>query len=290
MAYFAELGIEPYVFTMGSGTTVDRLFGGLDIPTFNETGKIEYLVENSFMNHEYVIFEEMLDAPDFILEQLKDILSSGLFRNGSQVFPIKTKFIICCTNHDRAEFAKNNSLKALMERFPLECKVAWKDYNRISYEKLLTHMGYEDPFLPYLMEQYAKADIKISPRIAIMAAEAVTAHGPDSILYFAEFNRKPDIIKDAYKKFESLSKVTALAKEINEVQQLIDSIAIGTLEDAAKVELLLKKFNGKVEQLSAIKADDSIADKVANMVKSNKAFYEKTKKNLDLAIATDSLS
>jgi hypothetical protein len=38
--------------------------------------EFEYLVENSFMNHEYVVFEEMMDAPDFILEQLKDILSS----------------------------------------------------------------------------------------------------------------------------------------------------------------------------------------------------------------------
>ena len=60
-------GINPYIITMGTGMTTDRLFGGLDIPTFEKTGKIEYLVENSFMNHEYVIFEEMFDAPDFIL-------------------------------------------------------------------------------------------------------------------------------------------------------------------------------------------------------------------------------
>ena len=50
MAYLAEKGIDPYVITMGTGMTTDRLFGGLDIPTFEKTGKIEYLVENSFMN------------------------------------------------------------------------------------------------------------------------------------------------------------------------------------------------------------------------------------------------
>jgi hypothetical protein len=56
------------------------------------------------MNHEYVVFEEMMDAPDFILEQLKDILSSGEFRNGTQVYPIKTRFIVCNTNKTRRIF------------------------------------------------------------------------------------------------------------------------------------------------------------------------------------------
>src|SRR4029078_3038105 len=114
---------------MGSGTTTDKLFGGLDLKLFNEEGKIQYLVENSFMNDEFVIFEELFDAPDYILEQLKDILSSGVFRNGTQVFPIKTKLIICCTNKTREQFSKNDSLKALMERFPLEHEVKWDSYN-----------------------------------------------------------------------------------------------------------------------------------------------------------------
>jgi hypothetical protein len=72
---------------MGAGMNADRLFGGLDINKFHDEGVLEYLLDNSFMNHEYVVFEEMMDAPDFILEQLKDILSS--FRNGTQVYPIK---------------------------------------------------------------------------------------------------------------------------------------------------------------------------------------------------------
>jgi hypothetical protein len=61
---------------MGAGMNADRLFGGLDINKFHDEGVLEYLLDNSFMNHEYVVFEEMMDAPDFILEQLKDILSS----------------------------------------------------------------------------------------------------------------------------------------------------------------------------------------------------------------------
>ena len=82
LEFFYEKQINPYIITMGTGMTTDRLFGGINIPAFEKEGKLEYLIENSFMNHEYVIFEEMMDAPDFILEQLKDILSSGIFRNG----------------------------------------------------------------------------------------------------------------------------------------------------------------------------------------------------------------
>ena len=71
LAYFQERGIQPYVITMGTGMTTDRLFGGLDIPVFNETGKIEYLVDNSFMNHEYVIFEANCDIKhDFVTSRI----------------------------------------------------------------------------------------------------------------------------------------------------------------------------------------------------------------------------
>jgi hypothetical protein len=148
--FLKSRGINPYIITMGTGMTTDRLFGGLDIPIFEKTGKIEYLVDNSFMNHEYVIFEELFDAPDFILEQLKDILSSGTFRNGTQIYDIKTKFIVCCTNRTRDEFSKNMSLKALMERFPLELNVIWDNYTEITYNKLLESKfgeGEVDPVL-----------------------------------------------------------------------------------------------------------------------------------------------
>ena len=54
--FLAGKGINnPFVITMGAGMTTDRLFGGMDLKVFNDTGRIEYLVENSWMNHEYVI-------------------------------------------------------------------------------------------------------------------------------------------------------------------------------------------------------------------------------------------
>ncbi len=100
---------------------------------FNKTGEIQYLVENSFMNHEYVIFEEAFDAPVYVLTILKDILTSRELRNGHQVFPIKTKMIVICTNHSRSVIADDLSIKALMERFPLELEVKWQSYHLYSH-------------------------------------------------------------------------------------------------------------------------------------------------------------
>jgi MoxR-like ATPase len=216
--------IEPYIMTMGTGTTTEKLFGGFDINTFNQTGKMEYLVENSFMNHEYVIFEELFDAPDFILEQLKDILSSGVFRNGSQHYPIKTQLIICCTNKTREEFAKNNSLKALMERFPLEFQVKWDSHTRADYEKLLVKkLGSADPLLTHILEAYGRANQPISPRIALTAAEVLAACGLECLKFIADFASKPDILTDALKAFEGSLKFNKYKEEIRKDMAIADS-------------------------------------------------------------------
>jgi len=258
--FFFEKGINPFIMTMGTGVTTDRLFGGINIPVLNDLGKIEYLVENSFMNHEFVIFEELFDAPDYILEQLKDILSSGFFRNGSQVFPIKTRFIICCTNKTRAEFSKNSSLKALMERFPLEHNVVWDNYTELNYNKLLETRfgeGLVDPIIPYILEQYSKNGITISPRVAINAYTLYEECGPDTLNYLADFSAKKTIINDAlgkYKdnlelkkltndiqaKFDEIKELTVTASTYQEVKILVDEYIL------MKTTFLNKKINDEM--------------------------------------------
>lgn len=283
--FLQDLGIKPYVITMGTGMTTDRLFGGFDIATFNTTGRMEYLVENSFMNHEYVIFEELFDAPDFILEQLKDILSARVFRNGSQVYPLKTKLIFCATNKTRSEFAKNNSLKALMERFPLEHLVQWPSHTREDYENLLvTKLGYADPLLTYILASYHDSGHTISPRIALSAAEVLAACGLECLQFIADFSTHPDLLQNCLAKFEAvirLDKLTAeanqqisallplqsfdpttgLASELgryrklsNSLKDLADSIEVLTVDDAqinAKTEIV-KRCKRSVSDSNAI--------------------------------------
>ena len=285
-AFFADRGIDPYVITMGTGMTTDRMFGGLDIPTFNATGKIEYLVENSFMNHEYVVFEEMFDAPDFILEQLKDILSSGVFRNGTQVFPIKTKFIVCCTNRTREEFSKNMSLKALMERFPLELNVIWDNYTDITYNKLLEERfgeGNVDPIIPFILQEYAKAGIVISPRVAITAYAIFEEHGPESLGFIAEFAKKPSIIANSLKAFEAQAKMREAAQKMVDFCSLLDLNALSNSEELGSFTTTLDEYKALVIEFKNLKISDDLATPHSELFKEHEGRYKNYVKKLSVA-------
>lgn len=279
-------GIDPFIQTMGTGMTTDRLFGGLDIPTFETTGKIEYLVENSFMNHEYVIFEELFDAPDFILEQLKDILSSGVFRNGTQIFPINTKFIICCTNRTRDEFSKNMSLKALMERFPLELNVIWDNYTEISYNKLLESKfgeGEVDPVIPYLLQEYAKNGITISPRVAVTAYQVYDQCGPESLSFIAEFAKKPSLIAEAIKKFESTIKFRELSAAITHSIETLTHLPLVSREDEKLHKDAISDLKKQLADIKGLTVGDDVAHVHAQLVKASTSALEKFEKNLKIA-------
>jgi hypothetical protein len=279
-------GIDPFIQTMGTGMTTDRLFGGLDIPTFETTGKIEYLVHNSFMNHEYVIFEELFDAPDFILEQLKDILSSGIFRNGTQIFPIETKFIICCTNRTRDEFSKNMSLKALMERFPLELNVIWDNYTEISYNKLLESKfgeGEVDPVIPYLLQEYAKNSITISPRVAVTAYQVYDECGPESLAFIAEFAKKPSLIAEAIKKFESTMKFRELYSTITYSIETLSHLPLVSREDEKMYKEALNSLSMQLTDIQGLTVSDDVANVHAQLVKAAKSSVDKFNKNLTIA-------
>jgi hypothetical protein len=279
-------GIDPFIQTMGTGMTTDRLFGGLDIPTFETTGKIEYLVHNSFMNHEYVIFEELFDAPDFILEQLKDILSSGIFRNGTQIFPIETKFIICCTNRTRDEFSKNMSLKALMERFPLELNVIWDNYTEISYNKLLESKfgeGEVDPVIPYLLQEYAKNSITISPRVAVTAYQVYDECGPESLAFIAEFAKKPSLIAEAIKKFESTMKFRELSSTITYSIETLSHLPLVSREDEKLYKEALNSLSMQLKDIQGLTVGDDVANVHAQLVKAAKSSVDKFTKNLTIA-------
>ena len=280
-------GIDPFIQTMGTGMTTDRLFGGLDIPTFETTGKIEYLVENSFMNHEYVIFEELFDAPDFILEQLKDILSSGVFRNGTQIFPINTKFIICCTNRTRDEFSKNMSLKALMERFPLELNVIWDNYTEISYNKLLESKfgeGEVDPCIPYLLQEYAKNSIVISPRVAVTAYQVYDQCGPESLSFIAEFAKKPSLIAEAIKKFEATMKFRELSSGITHMIETLNTLPLKSREDEKTYKEALTSLSMQLKDIKGLTVGDDVANVHAQLVKAATSSVDKFTKNLTIAL------
>lgn len=289
-SFFAERGINPFVITMGTGMTTDRLFGGLNIPVFNTTGKIEYLVENSFMNYEYVVFEELFDAPDFILEQLKDILSSGVFRNGTQHFEIKTKYIVCATNRTREEFSKNASLQALMERFPLEHNVIWDNYTDIAYMTLLESKfgeGEVDPLIPFILQKYSEKSITISPRVAVTAYQIFMSCGIDGLMYIADFNKKSDILKSAVKEFEDNAVVNEKFSKIQELYNELSENNLLDLEQIREAQSSVKQLNKLKNELETLKVSDSFITKLEEAKTSVAERLEKEKKRIMVATSVN---
>jgi len=285
--FFEDKGIVPFVKTMGTGTTTDSLFGGIDIKTFNETGKLEYLVENSFMNHEYVVFEELLDAPDYILEQLKDILTSKKFRNGTQVFDIKTKFIICCTNRERGDFATSESLKALMERFPLEYKVQWPAYTQVNYEHMFNQLlGKSYPLLATIMEKLHAAGTTVSPRTAIKAAKVFeTCEGDYSCLEFiADFGGKnAKLVKEELKKFEARKEIDIIINDINVEINQVNKLPLSTIPQLKEANAHLKSIVVNINKLKAQKVNDELMKEVNGRVKNFEEFVVKKAKDIENA-------
>ena len=237
--FFKNNRITPFVKQLGQGSTIEDLFGGLKMKEFLAEGDLLYKPESSWMNYEYVIFEEAFDAPTFVLEQLKDILSSGIFRNNGDDFKIKTKMIVICTNRSKSEIAEDDSLKALMERFPLELKVEWEAYNAENYAALFKKV-HNDPndFFAQILEECNKKTF-ISPRIALEGLEVYNYGGLDSLCFVSGFTKgvveelrqKEELLKAKKKEREFLDKyekdLKATAKKMAKATTMVALAAIG---------------------------------------------------------------
>lgn len=177
------ISTDPYIKALGDGLTVEELFGGINIKKMKDTGELEYLYANSFMNHEVVVLEEIFDAPPQVLLALKDVLTSKLARNGNQTFPLKCKYIIALTNKSKEEFSSDDSLEALTQRFPLELKVEWDSYSKINFIRLFKTVLGESYYEANKLKLITLSDILnlnndkaistkfCSPRTAIVAAK-----------------------------------------------------------------------------------------------------------------------
>lgn len=169
----------------GEGMDESRLFGGLDFKKLEEQKILEYHPERSFLNYKVAVFEELFDAPASVLLALKDVLTAKELRNGSQKFKMKTEVIVCLTNKEPAEISElGPAAHALIERFPLQLNLKWKDYSARSYlsmfEKVTARMDGPilNGFRGILAEIVAKATAEgqfISPRTAVHAYQVCQA-------------------------------------------------------------------------------------------------------------------
>ena len=175
------LNLDQNVFVQffGEGMDESRLFGGLDFKKLEEDKILEYQPERSFLNSEIAVFEELFDAPASVLLALKDTLTAGAMRNGAQVFPMKTKTIICLTNKRPSDISDlGPAAHALIERFPLQLELDWPHYTKNDYSALMAKVGESDPpmngaadILADICARCTEDGNFVSPRTAIHAVE-----------------------------------------------------------------------------------------------------------------------
>ncbi|MBI4088895.1 AAA family ATPase [Candidatus Kaiserbacteria bacterium] len=191
------LGLEGDTFFQffGEGMDESRLYGGLNFKKLEDEKVLEYYPEKSFLNSRVAVFEELFDAPASVLLALKDTLTARCLRNGSQVFPMKTELVICLTNKEPSEISElGAAAHALVERFPLQMDLRWKDYSAKSYLSMFEKVAQAKPgpvlngFRGILAEIIAKASAEgnfVSPRTAVHAYEvcqtAAVLRGADHV-------------------------------------------------------------------------------------------------------------
>ena len=132
---------DVFLKPLGPGTVCAELFGGIDLHKMEKTGRVDGTLcpEHSFLTKDYAVFEEFADAPSSVIEFLKDVMSRRMLVNGNQRFPMATKSVFALTNKDPRELAEvyGPSFEALLQRFPLQLKVAWSSYEAPDYLELL---------------------------------------------------------------------------------------------------------------------------------------------------------
>jgi MoxR-like ATPase len=267
MKEMLDLGMiasKPYVMAFGDGLSEDKLYGGMNIEKYKTEGKIEYLPENSFMNHEIVIFEEIFDAPAPVLLGLKDIMTSGEFRQGNETFKVKTKVIIGLTNKSKEEFAEqDDSLKALAERFALTLKVEWDSYVRNDFITLFQKV-YGTTFYKKHKEKLitlaniiemnnAEGGGFVSPRTAVAAADLFTRG--KSLKYVSEID--PSIITTYEKQIVEDEKNNRHAELLKKLEEYIDTYDLKFVDES---ETFLKELASMETEISGKEVDLSDLD------------------------------
>lgn len=277
----------------GEGMDEARLYGGINLAKLNDTTDpvIEYYPERSFLSWDFAVFEELFDAPTSVLMTLKDTLTSRTLRNGEQQFPMRTQSIVCATNREPKEVSDlGAAAQALIERFPLQLRVAWGTYSSADYLEMFKTVGRKESASMTLVElevlkKRAKAvnvpdavqrilaemianavasGVTISPRSAMYAQELVKAS--------AIINGRSEATKDDIQAIKYLPGCEELAAKISqEIDAAVKRAEAGQkIRDAeSRLRELQVEFQGSagspIKNLQVSVKASQFGDSVANL-------------------------
>lgn len=174
---------EIFVQSFGEGMDEATLWGGLDFAALETEKVLRYHPENSFLNKKFAVFEELFDAPASVLLALKDTLTARVLRKGNQRHAMATRTVIALTNKDPSEISElGPAAHALIERFPLQLRVAWSNYGSADYLELFRKVAPRLPgadlngcsaILAEMIAKVGESGEMISPRSAVHALGVV---------------------------------------------------------------------------------------------------------------------
>lgn len=212
---------------MGTGTTIYDILG-FSVPDEIMKGRKVFQYDYGFMAANAALFDEFLDAPASVLEQLKAVIMDAEHCvNGVVCYKSRCKFIIACTNHELNEWVINpltnkpdNSRKAVLERFPFSYRVFWEKYDAETYSRMF-EVVLKDPSESFarMMELSAQKNKVISPRTAILAARSYKQHGLSGLVGIEDLD--PTLLED----FEKLVAAEQEIKKVLDVQKEFDIFA-----------------------------------------------------------------
>jgi hypothetical protein len=199
---YERQGAKTGTQTLSINTNVPDLFGGLH-PDYVKQGILDRprFEESHFATADLLAFEEGLDAPPRTLTSLKDLLTRLAWLYRDLTIPLKTRSVVILTNHDPYEIAKTDeSVAALMERFPIVVKVYWNTHTQEDFGRMFDSLaGNENSngewtmpswkeitnakparikdaelkFLSLYFETAHREGLRVSPRTAVYAKDAI---------------------------------------------------------------------------------------------------------------------
>jgi energy-coupling factor transporter ATP-binding protein EcfA2 len=271
---------RPFVLSFGQGMTEERLFSGIDLKRFQDEGELVYNLKSAFVNFEYVIFEELFDAFPGVLLILKDVLQSKTVRMGDKSFPLRTKFVVACTNRSNDEVATDRSTWALLERFVFQKEVTWSSWEASDYHSALkcAFGGDRDIFthVAHIAAECSKGEEKISPRTCVKAAKAVLINGNNLAVLndILGFNR--DAIKSAEESIAEIKKIEqerqTLAATLDVVSKIVSEAE--TLRSGVKIAIAVAKLVHVQNCLgdSTNDANLELKKEIQNRIENNKTY------------------
>ncbi len=209
-----QVEARPFVKSFGASTADGDVWGGYDLNSIGEKGRLEFALDDSFLAAEIAILEELFDLPGRVIEDLKDTLSAREFRRGALSYLMKTRSIIVCTNHNPDDIEKRSeSANALLQRFPTRLEVKWPKHEASDYLSMFNLQVPELRELAPLMANIIPCFVKkgtpgIAPRLAISGLRAVKKraksrgrsyvvdHDFEALRREYPFNKQPQVLSE----------------------------------------------------------------------------------------------